>query len=261
MTRTSMSVCLTVCRTVCLTILLALTGCVTTIEGDGPRPGTAEQRLKAQLDLARGYIENRDLVRAREPLKRALEIDGRSVEANVLMAILYELEGEPELVEKYYKRAPTLDSKNSQVLNNYGRFLYGQGEYDEAVRMLRRAVRDPDYPRRAQTSENLGLAEAKLGNVPEAEQAFQRALRLNAEQARSRLELAVIYFDKGNFNVARQYYDGYVADARQTPRSLWLCVRLSREQGDNDVEASCALALRNLYPSSHEYDLYLDSLQ
>jgi len=238
-----------------------LSGCVTTVEGPNQKPASTEKRVKAQLDLARGYLAQGNLSNARTPLEKALSIDPTSSEAHVLMAILLQGESEYEKAEKEYRAALRYDRDNAQVLNNYGSFLYSMGRYSEALKTLRRAVQDDGYPGRAQAFENFGLVQMKLGDAAAAEKSFRRALRLNSTQRRSMLELAQIYFDQGKTNLALNYYDNFLQLARQTPRSLWLGIQMAREIGDENRVSSYALALRNLFPDSAEYRLYQDSLE
>ncbi|MDH3643609.1 MAG: type IV pilus biogenesis/stability protein PilW [Gammaproteobacteria bacterium] len=229
-----------------------LTGCVTSSTGGLPEAAEPEKRVEAHLDLARGYLTNRDYVRARAPLKRALEIDPRAVEAHVLRAVLSEAEKDPHLAEQHYKTALRYDPDDSQALNNYGSFLYGQGRYTEALTPLRKLVKDHDYRARSQAYENLGLAELKAGDPALAKDAFSRALMLNFAQSRSSLELADIAYVNGEYDEARDYYDGFRVRARQSPRSLCLGMKLGATFGDSDQLASYALALQNLYPNSPE---------
>ncbi|NJN52253.1 MAG: type IV pilus biogenesis/stability protein PilW, partial [Gammaproteobacteria bacterium] len=163
-------------------------GCVTTETGGLPKPAAQEQRLKAQLDLARGYLEQRDIARAKRPLQTALEIDPTSPDANVLMATVYQVEGEDKLAESAFKQAIRHAPRNSMARNNYGTFLFSKGEYDEARKQLLVAIEDTTYSARPQAYENLGLTELKMEMRVEAEQSFQRALMLNSRQARSMLE-------------------------------------------------------------------------
>lgn len=233
-------------------LVVFLAGCITESTGGLPPPAADNIRLKAQLDLARGYLESQDWSRARPPLHRALEIDSRSAETHVLLAILSEREDEPGIAESHLKRALKIDRNYPQALNNYGTFLYGQGRYDEALVPLRRLVRNPEYRKRAQAYENLGLTELKVGTEDAAKEAFSRALRLNSGQPRSSLELADIAYSEGNFDSAREYYEGFRSMSRQNPRSLCLGIKLGREFGETDRVASYSLVLRNLYPSSVE---------
>ena len=235
-----------------MSVLLVLGSCVTQKEGGMPDPAPASTRVQAQLDLARGYLEQGNTERARTSLNKALEIDPKSVESHVLLAVLNAAEGENTLAERHFRTALQIDPKNSQALNNYGSFLYEQERYSEAVRNLRELVKDTDYRARAQAYENLGLAELKIGEVEAATESFNRSLQLSFAQPRASLELAQIAYDAGDYMVASEYYDGFRSQARQTPRSLCLGMKLSQENGDTDRMASYALALNNLFPDSDE---------
>jgi type IV pilus assembly protein PilF len=231
-------------------LVLVLAGCITETTGGLPPPLPADERVDAQLDLARGYLEKRDTARARAPLQRALEINPKSVEALVFFGVLYETEGEPALAEDYYKKALRVAPSDPQALNNYGVFIYRQGRFEEALKPLRKLVANPDYRLRAQAFENLGLAEVANGELDAAKQSFDRALQLDMSQVRSTLELADIYYQVGDLLVAGQYYDSYIARAQQTSRSLCVGVRIASARGLDDQEASYAMALRNLYPEA-----------
>jgi type IV pilus assembly protein PilF len=227
-------------------------GCVTQSEGGMPDPAQPAARVQAQLDLARGYLEQGNMERARTALNKALEIDPRAVEAHVLLAVLNAAEGETALAEQSYKTALGIEPRNAQALNNYGSFLYGEGRYPEAVQYLRILVKDTDYRARSQAYENLGMAELKIGDDQAARESFGRALQLSFTQPQASLELAQMHYDDGDYEAAMEYYDGFRSQTRQTARSLCLGMKLSHEAGDTDRLASYALALNNLFPSSAE---------
>jgi type IV pilus assembly protein PilF len=230
---------------------LLLAGCVT--ESTSQRqPAPRSVQLSAHLDLARGYLEQRDWNRAREPLQRALDIDPRSAEAHTLMAVLHQAQNEPELAEQSYRQALRYEPRYALALNNYGSFLYARGRYEDALQPLRQVVRDSAYRGRPQAYENLGLAELMVGNTDRAREAFERALSFNTVQPRSGLELAHLAYADGDLASARRYYDMYRQRAQQTPRSLCLGLRLARRSGDTDQQASIEIALRNLFPESAE---------
>ena len=122
------------------TLAFTLSGCVTNSEGGMPGPADPSDRVQAQLDLSRGYLEQGNTERARTSLNKALEIDSRSVEAHVLLAVLNAAESEWGLAERHFNIALDIDPAHSQALNNYGSFLYSRGRYDEAVTSLRKLV-------------------------------------------------------------------------------------------------------------------------
>lgn len=243
-----------------LSVLLVgalLGGCVTestTIRAPAPR----EVQLRAQLDLARGYLEQREWARARDPLSRALQIDARSAEALTLMAVSYQGQQEDVLAEQYYRRALRADPRHARALNNYGAFLFAQGRFRDALEPLRTLTRDPSYPDRARAFESLGLTELQVGHTERAREAFERALSINPQMAGSVLELARIAYQDGDLAQARRRYDAYRGMARQTPASLCLGLRLARRAGDADQVASHEIALRNLFPDSVEANTCLN---
>jgi len=241
---------MTLIKAALLLVVLGLAGCVTTTTG--PEPASNDQRVNARLDLARGYMENGEIDRARPALLRALELNPRSPEANVLMGLLNESQNDYVLAERHYQLALEVEPDNSQALNNYGSFLFARGRYEEAVKVLRRLVEDTDYRARSQAYENLGLAELKIGEVDRAEEALKRAVRLNFAQTRSSLELAELSYSQGKFEAAQEFYDGFRTQARQSPRSLCLGMKLAAKAGNSDQVASYALALNNLFPDSPE---------
>ena len=238
-----------------LAALLALSlvsGCVTTSSGGLPEPASEASRVKARLDLARGYINAQEWASAKRALSRAIDIDNRSVEAHVLMAVVYEAEAEIGVAEEYYRKALRIERRNSQALNNYGTFLARQGRAAEAIEKLRLVVQDTDYRARPQAYENLGLAERDTANREGARAAFERALSLNPMLPVSTLELAVLAYEDGRLAEAVERYDDYRKIARQNARSLCLGMQIGSATGNSDQVASYGLALKNLFPDSRE---------
>ncbi len=223
-----------------------------------PKPVTRDV-VQRQLDLGVGYLRNRDYQRAKEKLNRALELDPKSAVVHTTFGLLFQLEGEEELAEKYFKEAIKLDPLLAQARNNYGAFLFSQQRYPEAIEQLKAAVDDRFYPNRASVFENLGVAYMRTGNLPAAEASFTRAIQLNPDQSRALLELGEIRFEEKNFTVARDLYRSHMRTGRHSAKSLWLCIRLSRIFNNTDEEASCSLALKNIYPATEEYRLYQDA--
>ncbi len=236
-----------------LPVLLAvLGGCVTTMTGNGMEEASEDARVKAQIELARGYLAENSFQRARRPLEKALEIDDRSVEAHILKAIIHQREEEVELAEKHYKLALRYDPDNAQALNNYGGFLYSQGRVKDALVPLRKSVEDTSYSARPQAFVNLGLVEASLNNIDGAQKAFERSLMLNSRQSQPHLELADIYYNRGNLVRAAEHYGQFRSSARQSARSLCIGLRIANGLELADEQSSLRMALKNLYPGSEE---------
>ena len=224
-------------------------------------PAPTADRVRAQVDLAEGYLDVGDLARARATVERALELDPRSWEAHDVYALIYQLQGDADLAERHFRLALRSGPDSSRVHNDYGVFLYQQERYGEAVRQLRRAADNPDSGNRPVAFENLGLASLAAGDRTEARNAFARAVMLEGRMSISLLELAELAYEDADFAQSANWYRRYRdVVTRQTPRSLWLGVRLARRAEDANAEASYALQLRNLYPLSDEYRLYREGV-
>lgn len=92
--------------------------------------------------------------------------------------------------------------------------------------------------------------------------AFQHALNLNPRLAPAAIELAEYSFAERDYASAKKYLDQFVrSNNRQTPRSLWLGIRIERIFGNKDKEASYALALKNMHPYSKEYLEYKNLIE
>ena len=102
----------------------------------------------------------------------------------------------------------------------------------------------------------------RLGKESKARQAFVRALTMDRSNSLAMLELAHIEYNAGNYDLAERYLESYRRFRRQqSPRALWLGVRVAHALEDQNAQASRALALRNLYPKSAEYRAYQQAVE
>ena len=233
-------------------VILTVPGCITEESGGLPGPAPDEDRVSAQLDLARGYLEQRDWNRAKAPLERALTIDPRNVQAHVLSAVLYSAENETEIAEGHYRTALRLEPENSQALNNYASFLYAQERYEEAASTLEKLVADTAYRARSQAFESLGLAYLKLDRKADARDAFTRALQLNMRLPQSNLRLSELYLQDGELERAQTFFDFHNRLARPSADSLCIGLKLAKAAGNADQEARYQLSLNNMFPEQVE---------
>lgn len=219
-------------------------------------PADRDQQVKALVDLGVGYLKNQDYPRAKDNLNKALELDPNSAEAHNALALVFQLEQEYGEAEEQFKMAIRSDPGFTRARNNYGAFLFGQKKYDEAIKQLKIAAEDQYYSERPTVFENLGISYLRTGDKDAAEKAFLRAIALNPRQARSLLELAEMRMDQRKYADARNLFARFESVSQDNATSLWLCVRLARIFKDSNKEASCSLALKNIYPTSPEYKAY-----
>ncbi len=233
---------------------LTLNGCITHTETVFTEEASPEKALERRVELARQYIGEGNWDYAKRNLKLAAEIDPNNAEVHEAFALVYQSTGEYELAEENFKKAIKLDKSFSRARNNYAAFLFSRGRYAEAEKELEVVVTDTLYEARPRAFLNLGLCRLQLFNPQGAEEAFLRTLSMDRTNTVALLELAQIRLDAGDYGTASDYYARYNSLVRQqSARALWLGVRLAKAQGDLNAEGSYALALRNRFPDSPEY--------
>lgn len=235
--------------------VLFVSGCVTTT--DAPKKVSVDKKSAVEdyVELGMRYLNNKNRDAAIGAFTRAVEIDNKSAEAHQGLAMVHQLNGETELAEKSFKKAlrGRADFSMSGVKNSYGRFLFENNRYEEALKYFEEAGSDLQYRGRATSMLMVGRCAQHLGDKTRAKGAFEFALNLNSRMAAPSLELADLYFQERNYTDAKKYLDQFAANAKHNPRSLWLGIRIERIFGNKDREASYALSLKNLHPYSQEY--------
>lgn len=244
--------------TLVISFLMALSACVTTIEG-GYQAKSDNEQVDAYVQLGFGYLQENQPIRARMAFQKALDINAQSAEALDGVGVTYQLDGEFEQSELFFQKSLSIKPDYSRAKNNYASLLFKQERYQEAFIQLNEAANDPEYEKRAQAYRNLGKCALKLNKTKQAEQAFLRALAFNDQKSDALIELADIYFARQNYKNAKAFYDRYIVETRQTPRSLWLGIRIEKIFNNRSTQASYASRLKNQFPDSEEYKLYRKS--
>jgi type IV pilus assembly protein PilF len=241
------------------TFLLA-SGCVSTTTGI-LLVADKQKSLDSYVALGMAYLQRDNRDAARRNFEKALELDSSSAQAHNGMGLLFQLTGEPKLAEKSFKSALSSDSIYTQARIDYGKFLYTQNRFEEALENFERAAKDLSYDRRALAIAYIGQSALKTGNIARARSAFEHSLNVDNKLALPMIELALMQFDERDFESSKKNLDRYLEIASASSKSLWLGIRIERIFGNKDKEASYALALKNLHPYSQEYLEYKNLLK
>ena len=106
---------------------------------------------------------------------------------------------------------------------------------------------------------NLGFCRLQLEDDAGAEVAFTRALSTDRRNLVALLEMGFLRLEAGDTNEAARYHGSYrTVSPQQSPRGLLLGLEIADQTGDQDALGSYELALRNLYPDSAEYRVWME---
>ncbi len=244
--------------------LVALIGCQSQPTASNQK--NVDARIDVRVRWAQEHIQQRQYESAKRPLTQALEIDPNNPKVLNLLAYVFQQQGEMKLAEEYYQRMQAAAPDFASGQNNFGIFLMIQGRYDEACEQFKLATDNPLYEGRPRALENLASCYSSQGKTVEAEKIYRQVIGLTPDAPNAYVGLASILYDQGNKGDARALFETFSEmverrRANHTSSSLWLGVRLSRDENDVGMSATYALLLKNMFPNSSEYQRYKESRQ
>ncbi|MCY4472212.1 MAG: type IV pilus biogenesis/stability protein PilW [Kistimonas sp.] len=250
------------CWISCLALALVLAGCVSE-PGSRTHPVNATEYEQKNIEIARGFLQKGFPGRAIERLEAVLRGNKRSSQTHGMLGVVYQSQGEFALAAKSFRRALALAPSDSAVRNNYGVLLYETGDYPAAFTQFEKVTQDVYYPGRGRAFENLGMAALKLQDKSNAGRFFQRALRLDNNLPRPALELAWLFYEKGQLRQADTFFQTYdrLAGTPQEARGLLLGAQLAGSLGREGDVRGYADQLARYYPESPEYRAYTAFVQ
>ncbi len=167
---------------------------------------------RASLAESRRALEAGDKVRANQLAEQAKSVcesirgqDPDNTVANVTLAIYYLAQDNLDLAEQFVRTALRANREDTIALNIRGLIKLRQGNNDIARWILEDKVLALD-PANPEALANLGLAYVRLGDLPKAVVAFDRAVKLNPNAASARMNLGAIYLEYLNYRDAEKQY-------------------------------------------------------
>ncbi len=246
-----------------LAAAMLLTGCA----GVGARASQAElptlsdqtndqKRAQIRLQLAIGYFEQKQYTVALDEIKQALSSNPNSADAYSVRALIYMDMGETRLADDNFQTALRLAPNNPDLSNNYGWYLCQNDRAGESLAYFDAALKNRSYQSPAKALNNAGACSLKLKNPVAAENYLTQAFQLEPGNPVTNVNLARIYYDKGDYTRARFYIGRATKDEAVSAQTLWLAIRIEHKLADRAVEASLATQLRRRHPNSPEFAAY-----
>lgn len=169
------------CRflTACCALML-LNACTSNVP---PTEFDRAEAVKARINLALAYLEQRDFPKAKENIDKALAHDSRDYLPHSVLAYYYQQVNDVEHAQKSYQTALKLSENQPDVLNNYGTFLCRRGKFEQAFRYFEQALTSQArYYHQADTWENIALCARQSGQLDKFEQAKAQLGALSPER-------------------------------------------------------------------------------
>jgi type IV pilus assembly protein PilF len=249
-------------RKITTAVLLLLTACSGAPVPETPPPsagpvigevGEPRKRAQVHTELAAAYFERGNMGVALEELRVATAADAAYAPAHSMLGLVYMELREAKLAEQSFERALSLSPNDADINHNYGVFLCQNKREPESVKYFMQAIRNPLYAAPWRSYSAAGVCTLRLNNLKDAEQYFERALRMEPDERASLLNLGQIRYKQGKVDEARKLVARYNKLADPSPESLWLALRIERRAGQRVAEQSYANQLRRRFPGSPEY--------
>jgi type IV pilus assembly protein PilF len=210
-------------------------------------------RARVHTDLASVYYERGNFAVALDELRIATEADSSYPQAYSMYGLVYTELREKDLALASFERALRLSPNDGDINHNYGWFLCQNGRESESIRYFLQAVRNSLYQTPWRSYSAAGVCSVRTNNVKDAEEFFQRALKLEPDEPTALLQLAQLRYRQGNLDQARRLVSRYNKQMAPSAESLWLALRVERKLGERVAEQSYANQLRRRFPASPEY--------
>ena len=242
-------------------MLLLIAACATDPAREGPADtrtivgevGEPRNRARVHTDLAAAYFERGNMGVALEELRLATGADPSYAPAYSLFGLVYMELRERDLAAKSFERALSLAPNDGDINHNYGLFLCQTERAPDSIKYFMHAVKNPLYATPWRSYSAAGQCTLRANNPKEAEQFFERALRLEPDEPASLLNLGQIRYKQGKMDEARRLVSRYNKLGQPSSESLWLALRIERKLGQRVAEQSYANQLRRRFPGSPEY--------
>jgi type IV pilus assembly protein PilF len=210
------------------------------------------QNPNVNVEAAKQLLQKGNPEQALNKVLLALKDDPEYVDAYSVAGRIYEAYGQPELADKYLRRAIELAPQSASAYLNYGKFLCKQQRFKlaeenfliAAARKVNRAA-EVGYT-------NAGLCALQIPDLDRGAQYFRAALEANPKMAVPYYQLARINFDKQRYPQAQRYLQSYVFYADHTAKSLWLGIRIEKALGNEQRQRQYIKLLRDRFPDSDE---------
>ncbi|WP_295538294.1 type IV pilus biogenesis/stability protein PilW [uncultured Thiohalocapsa sp.] len=242
-------------RAPCLVLaLLLLTACGGRATRDAAVTGLVQDDSPADLyvSMASAYFERGQLDAALAAGLRAVREDKHNADAQYVLAIIYRRLGEQQAASRHFADALRLEPDNPELLNAHGTLLCVDRDYDQAIELFREAAVSPLYRTPEVALMNASDCSRRAGRSQAAERYLREALSQSASYPPALLAMAQLSYQRGDYQLARDYMTRYGRVGRPSPAALLLAHRIELALGNRASAETLAARLRRQFPDAPE---------
>ncbi|CAH0539696.1 type IV pilus biogenesis/stability protein PilW [Vibrio marisflavi] len=205
----------------------------------------SEKSAISRAELGVAYMAHGEIIKARENLLKAYNIDPTNLFVLLALAQYYEQVNELESANKIYSQAVQRFPKNGYVLNNYGTYLCTQNQYLKAQNYFKAAT-NSSYLHVAASYENYGLCMLKSGEKQLAYKNFSRALGYEPNRYVSLIQLCRIDVEMKNYAKAEARLTNFHSVYGYRRESTKLLIKIAKLQNNRQLENRYTLLFNQL---------------
>ena len=237
--------------------VLLMVGLLQACVAVNPQQSKNAKASAINVQLGIGYLQQNKLELASEKLSKAIAQNPDSAAAHNAYAILQDRLKQNELAEFHYRKATSLDPKDSQAANNYGAFLCRNGRELESEKYFLLALDNPLYNTPEYAYTNAAICLIKAGKTDAGKEYLRKALTAKSDFSPALLSMAELLFEEGEHAQTKIYLDRFHLVARATAKSLWLSIRNELQLDSSANVEEFALRLEKDFFDSPEYQAWL----
>lgn len=255
------------CTFVLVTGFSGVSGCASKVAGVGPSGSGVEmitasdepdarRRARIRLELAVGYFEQGQTTTALDELKQSIAADPTFEEAYNLRGLIYMRLNDVRFAEESFRKALSINPRNSNVVHNLGWLLCQQTRYPESLALFSQALANPQYRERGKTLMAQGLCQMRAGRAADAEISFLKSYEFDAGNPVTAYNLATLLFQRGDYVRAQFYVRRLNNSELANAESLWLGIKVERRLNNRDAMLQLATQLQKRFPQSRQSASY-----
>jgi len=215
--------------------------------------GSPRERARIHTDLAAAYYERGNLAVSLEELRIAIEADPGYASAYNVLGLVHADLRENDQAQASFERALRISPTDADTNHNYAWFLCQTDREEQSLRYFLAAVRNPLYTTPQKSYFLAATCAARKSKNQEAQDYYERAIKLDPNYASAILGLAQLKYRRGDLLDSRSLVVRYNRLVEPTAESLWLSLRIERKLGDKSAESGFAQRLRRQFPGAPEF--------